>query len=217
MGQRGLFCAPRDGGLISGMLQAPLTGIFLIVEITGGYNVILPLIIVSALTATLCHIIEPASFYVKDLVAMGCLLRPGTDARVLADLNIIELIEKDCIRVRQDMLLGDFIEIIKKSHRDYFPVEDEKNGHFLGMIKLDDIREYIFSSGMYNVVLMGQIMDSDVETVSPDDDLSEVLQRMDKKSLYSMPVVSNNKFLGMVSKATLLDQYRKELIVQTSD
>lgn len=213
----GCFALLGMAGLISGMLQAPLTGIFLIVEITGGYNVILPLIIISALTATICHIIEPSSFYLKDLVAMGCLLRPGTDARVLADLSIVELIEKDCIRVRQDMLLGDFIEIIKKSHRDYFPVEDGKNGHFLGMIKLDDIRPYIFNSGMYNVVLMGQIMDSNVETASPDDDLSEVLHRMDKKRLYSMPVVSNNKFLGMVSKATLLDQYRKELIVQTSD
>ncbi len=81
----GAFALLGMAGLISGMLQAPLTGIFLIVEITGGYSVILPLIIVSALSATLCQYIEPASFYLKDLVEQGHLLRPGTDARVLSD------------------------------------------------------------------------------------------------------------------------------------
>jgi len=79
-------------GLISGILQAPLTGIFLIVEITGSYEVILPLILVSAVSTTLCHYIEPASIYLKGLVEKGHLLRPGTDARVLTDLSIEELL-----------------------------------------------------------------------------------------------------------------------------
>ncbi len=82
----GCFALLGMAGLISGMLQAPLTGIFLIVEISGGYGVILPLILVSVISTTLCHTIEPASFYLKDLVEQGQLLRPGTDARVLSDL-----------------------------------------------------------------------------------------------------------------------------------
>ena len=109
----GCFALLGMAGLISGMLQAPLTGIFLIVEITGGYEVILPLIIVSAISTTLCHYIEPASYYLKDLVERGHLLRPGTDARVLSDLNVHEVIEKDCITVNQNMLLRDFINILK--------------------------------------------------------------------------------------------------------
>ena len=212
----GYYALLGMAGLISGMLQAPLTGIFLIIEITGGWEVILPLIIVSAVTTTLCYYFEPASYYLKDLVEHGHLLRPGTDARVLSDLNVPELIEKDCIIVNQNMLLRDFIAIIKKSRRNFFPVEDDKTGHFLGIIHLDDIRPYLFDPVMYDAVILGQIMNTQVEVVHPDDDLLDVARKMDMKGLFSMPVVVNNRFLGLISKATILDQYRKELMVQTS-
>ena len=212
----GYYALLGMAGLISGMMQAPLTGIFLIIEITGGWEVILPLIMVSAVTTTLCHYFEPASYYLKDLVEHGHLLRPGTDARVLSDLNITELIEKDCIVVKQSMLLRDFVEIIKKSRRNYFPVEDDQNGNYLGMIHLDDIRPYLFNPVMYDAVFLGQIMNTKVEVVHADDDLLDVVSKMDMKGLFSMPVVVNNKFIGLISKATILDQYRKELMVQTS-
>ena len=212
----GYYALLGMAGLISGMLQAPLTGVFLIIEITGGWEVILPLIMVSAVTTTLCHYFEPASYYLKDLVEHGHLLRPGTDARVLSDLNVTELIERDCIVVKQSMLLRDFIDIIKKSHRNFFPVEDDRNGNFLGMIHLDDIRPYLFDPVMYDAVFLGQIMNTQVEMVHPDDDLLDVVRKMDMKGLYSMPVVVNNRFIGLISKATILDQYRKELMVQTS-
>ena len=211
----GCFALLGMAGLISGMLHAPLTGIFLIIEITGSYEVILPLIIVSVSSTTLCHYIEPVSFYLKELVEKGQLLRPGTDARVLSDLSVQELLEKDCIIVKQNMLLRDFINIVKKSHRNYFPVEEKKTGHFMGMIHLDDIRSYLFNPLMYDAVVLGQIMDTDVEVVYLDDDLSEVLRKMDTNRLFSMPVIANRKFIGMISKATLLDKYRKELMVQT--
>ncbi len=213
---QGCFALLGMAGLISGMLQAPLTGIFLIVEITGGYEVILPLIIVSAITTSVCHYIEPAAYYVKELVDRGHLLRPGTDARVLSDLNVSELIEKDCIAVTQNMLLRDFINIVKKSRRNYFPVEDEETGHFMGIIHLDDIRQYLFNPVMYDTVFLGQIMNTRVEVVDPDDDLDDVIRKMDANHLYSMPVVVNNRFMGLISKGNLLDQYRKELMVQTS-
>jgi len=211
----GCFALLGMAGLIGGILQAPLTGIFLIVEITGGYSVILPLIIVSAISSTLCHYMEPASFYLKDLVEQGQLLRPGTDVRVLSDLSIEEVLEKDCIAVTPDMSLRDFINIVKRSHRNYFPVEDRETGDFAGMIHLDDIRPYLFDPIMYDAVFLEQIMNPDVKTVHPDDDLPDVLRKMDENRLFSMPVVDNKKFAGMISKATLLDRYRKELMVQT--
>jgi CIC family chloride channel protein len=204
-------------GVVSGMLQAPLTGIFLIVEITGGYDVILPLIIVSAVSATVCHYVEPASIYLKDLVEQGKLLRPGTDERVLADLSIHELIEKDCVCVHPHMPLREFIEIVKTSRRNYFPVEDTATGRFLGLIHLDDVRPYLFDQVMYDAVFVEQIMTTDIDTVHPDDELARVLNHMDAHRLYSLPVVSENRFVGMISKATLLDQYRKELMVQTCE
>jgi len=212
----GCFALLGMAGLISGILQAPLTGIFLIIEITGGYEVILPLIAVSAISTTLCHYVEPASFYLKDLVRQGHLLRPGTDARVLADLSVYELIETDCITVHPNMLLRKFISIVTQSHRNYFPVTDEHTGNFLGMIHLDDIRPYLFNAGMYDAVFLEQIMNTRVETVQPDDDLSDILEKMDTFHRFSLPVISNRKFIGMISKATLLDQYRKELMVQTN-
>ncbi len=211
----GCFALLGMAGLVSGMLQAPLTGIFLIIEITGSYEVILPLIIVSVISTTLCHYIEPASFYLKELVEKGQLLRQGTDRSVLSDLSVQELLEKDCMVVKQNMLLRNFINIIKKSHRNYFPVEDERTGHFLGIIHLDDIRPYLFNPLMYDAVVLGQMMDTNVEVVYLDDDLSEVLQKMDANRVFSMPVIANKKFIGMISKATLLDKYRKELMVQT--
>jgi CIC family chloride channel protein len=213
--QEGCFVLLGMAGLVSGILQAPLTGIFLIVEITGGYEVILPLIIVSAISTTMCHYMEPASFYLKDLVEKGQLLRPGTDARVLADLEVHELLETDCITVHTDMLLRNFVDIVKQSRRNLFPVEDIQTGHFQGMIYMDDIRPYLFDPLMYDTVLVGQLMNAHVETVSPDDDVVEVLERMDADGLFNMPVVANHRFLGMISKSTLLDQYRKELMVQT--
>ena len=91
----------------------------------------------------------------------------------------------------------------------------QQTHQFLGMIHLDDIRPYLFEPAMHHAVLTGQLMNTRVKTVSLYDDLAEVLQKMDDGGIYSMPVVSDNRFQGMISKATLLDQYRKELMVQT--
>jgi chloride channel protein, CIC family len=212
----GCFALLGMAGLISGILQAPLTGIFLIVEITGGYDFIVPLTIVATVASTVCQYVEPASFYLKDLVDQGQLLRPGTDARVLADIRIGELLETDCIPVTPEMRLGEFLPIIEKSHRNLFPVEDGDSGHFLGMVHLDDVRPYLFNPHLYQAVVLGQLMQTHPDTIGPDDDLVDVLDKMDTLKKFSLPVVSNQRFVGMISKATLLDKYRRELMVQTS-
>ncbi len=211
----GCFGLLGMAGVVSGILQAPLTGMFLIVEITGGYETILPLILVSALSTTLSALLEPVSFYFKDLVEKGYYIRPRTDAKVLADLRIDELVETDCIPVRPDMSLREFIEVIKKSHRNYFPVVDPKTQKLLGLVHLDDIRPYLFDPFFYDTVFVEQIMETNVECVDIDSELAEVLAYMDKKRLFSMPVVANKRFVGMISKATLLDKYRKELMLQS--
>jgi CIC family chloride channel protein len=211
----GCFALLGMAGLISGMLQAPLTGIFLIVEISGGYGSILPLIVVSVVATTVCHKLESASFYLKDLIGQGHLLRPRTDARVLADLSVSELLEHDCVTVRESMRLGQLVDIIKESHRNYYPVEDDRDGHFVGMIHLDDVQPYLFNPELYDAVVLGQLMDSEPAVVSPDEALAEVLERMDRLHKFSLPVVTGNRFIGMISKATLLDTYRRELILQT--
>ena len=211
----GCFALLGMAGLISGILQAPLTGIFLIVEITGSYEVILPLIIVSALTSTFCYYIEPASFYLRDLIEKGQYMRPGTDARVLSDLTVRELVETDYMTVPGDMLIKDFINVIKHSHRYLFPVEDRESSRYLGMIFIDRIRPYLFDPQMHGVLMTEQVMEINVPRVGPDDELADVLGLMELEGLSSLPVVENDRFLGMLSKSVLLDHYRKELIVQT--
>jgi len=202
-------------GLVGGILQAPLTGIFLIVEITGGYEVILPLIIVSSISSTVCYYFEPASIYMKELVEKGHLLRPGTDARVLSDLSIQELIEKNCTVVRPDMTLRELIMVVTQSRRNYYPVEDAENGTFLGLVTFDDIRPYLFETMMYDAVFVEQIMNTELDIAHVGDSVVDVLEIMDSRGIYSMPVVDGGVFIGMVSKATLFDHYRKELMVQT--
>ncbi len=215
LSSEGYFALLGMAGLVSGILQAPLTGIFLIVEITGSYEVILPLIIVSALTSTFCYYIEPASFYLRDLIEKGQYMRPGTDARVLSDLTVRELVETDYMTVPGDMLIKDFIDAIKYSHRYLFPVEDRKSSCYLGMIFIDRIRPYLFDSHMQGVLMTEQVMEVNVPKVKPDDELADVLNLMEREGLSSLPVVENDRFLGMLSKSVLLDHYRKELIVQT--
>ncbi len=211
----GCFALLGMAGLVSGMLQAPLTAIFLVVEITGGYSVILPLIIVAALTSTFCYYIEPGSYYLRDLIEKGQYLRPGTDARVLTDMTVNELIETDYTSIPGDMLLKDFIKMLRKSRRYLFPVEDRATSHYVGMLFVDRIRPYLFDRQMHAVLMVEQLMETGVPAVGPDDELVDVLNLMDREGLNALPVVENNYFIGMVSKAVLLDHYRKELIVQT--
>ncbi|NOX32947.1 MAG: chloride channel protein [Deltaproteobacteria bacterium] len=203
-------------GIISGVMQAPLTGIFLIVEITGGYETILPLIIVSSLSSTMSHYIEPASFYFKELIERGQFLRPGTDARILSDLNISEIIETDYSKVSENMVFREFIELLKNSHQHFFPVIEDNTGEYRGIIQISAIRKYALDPGMYNMIFLNQIMDTEVITASLENDLQEVLDMMDINNMDTIPVVENDWFIGMISKTRILDLYRRELIMQTS-
>lgn len=217
LSNEGCFALLGMAGLLSGMLQAPLTGIFLVVEITGGYDVILPLIIVSALTSTFCYYIEPASYYLRDLIERGQFLRPGTDARVLSDLTVRELVKKVPTILHGDMVLREFLTILEQSKEHLFPVVDPRSGAYQGMIFVDRIRPFLFDRQMHGVLMIEQLMESNVPTVAPDDELSEVLSLMEHEDLEALPVVENRRFVGMLSKSTLLDHYRKELIVQAGN
>jgi len=211
----GCFALLGIAGFLSGMQQAPLTAIFLVVEITGGYDAIVPLIIVSALTSTLCSYIEPGSFYLRELIEKGIYQRSGTDARVLSDLSVAELVETVHSSIPGSMRMTDFMKVLERSRSYLFPVADPVSGDYIGMVFVDRIRPYLFNPQMHPVLLVEQIMERDIPTVRPDDDLAGVLDLMAREGLSVLPVLEKGKFVGLLSKATLLDHYRKELIVQT--
>ena len=210
-----LFILAGMAGTLSGTLGAPLTGIFLIVEITGGYDAILPLLVVSFLTSTLVRLVEKHSIYQYELAEKGLLLRPRTDARILSDIPMKELLERNLVPVSPDMPLSELVPRIQRSGRNYFPVEESKSGHFLGMVNFQDIKEFIFDPVMARSVLVEEVMHTDGPVVSPNETLPEVLKRFDRTGAWSLPVVKDDRFLGLISKATVLDHYRSELKAQT--
>ncbi len=141
--------------------------------------------------------------------------RPRTDGRILADIKPIELLEQDQICIHPDYTLKDLIPVIKKSPRNYFPVIDRESEDFLGMIYFNDIKELIFDPGLQSTILVEEIMHTDLITVSLSDSLSEIQKKFDHTDTWSLPVVEDAKFKGLISKAGMLDLYRKELKVQT--
>ncbi|UCH95206.1 MAG: chloride channel protein [Candidatus Aminicenantes bacterium] len=212
-----LFSLVGMAGMLSGTLHAPLSGIFLIVEITGGYDAILPLLLVSFLTSTLVKLVEKHSIYHYELVKKGLLLRPRTDGRILSEIQPTELLETDLIPIYPEMVLKDLIPLVQKSRRNYFPVEDKKTNEFLGMVYFNDIKQYLFDPNLVNSIIVEEVMQTDLTTVSLTDSVGEILNTFDTTDAWSLPVVENKKFLGLISKATMLDHYRKELKAQTED
>ena len=210
-----LYILAGMAGTLSGTLGAPLTGIFLIVEITGGYDVILPLLVVSFLTYTLVRLAERHSIYQYELAEKGLLLRPRTDARILADIPLTELLEKDLVPVYSDMPLARLIPMIRRSRRNHFPVEERSSRRFLGMVNFVDVKEFLFDEALAQSVLVEEVMHTDDPVVGHDESLPRVLEIFDRTGAWSLPVVEGERFLGLISKSTLLDHYRKELKAQT--
>lgn len=211
----GLFALVGMAGVLSGTLQAPLTAMFLILEITSGYDAILPLLIVTFLTANLVKLAEKHSIYFQELVRKGLLVRPRTDARILTDLRVDELLETDCIRIHADMTLQQLVPVIQKSSRNYFPVEDRESGEFLGMVTFNDIKPYLFTQELLPTIIVEEVMKTDLLVVDRTDSVAEILKKFDQSESWSLPVVEGGRFVGLISKATLLDHYRQELLAQS--
>lgn len=217
LSQSGFFALLGMAGVSSAILQAPLTGIFLILEITGSYTVLLPVVLVSVLSSTLSSFVEPDSIYHKELFRKGLMLRHRTDARVLTEIQLTELLEKDCISIFPTMTLGDFVELAKSSTRNFFPVLEEGTGQYLGMVTLEAAKPYMFDSLLYETILVEAFMTAGLPEVSPEHELPDVINIMDENKAFSLPVVDNGVYLGLVSKGTLLDHYRREMVAQEED
>lgn len=210
----GYFALLGMAGVLSSMLQAPMTGVFLIVEITGSYAMLLPVVLVAVLSASTGHFFERESVYHRELIERRALLRPRTDARVLAELTLWEVLERNCRTIRPEMTLGELWPVVADSSRDYFPVVDKQSGELVGMVHLNDLRPYMFGRGIYDHLLVEEIMQRHPPAVEILDSVADVMDRMDDNGLWSLPVVEDGRFLGLVSKATLLDHYRQELRAQ---
>ena len=187
-------------GLMAGVMQAPMTAIFLIAEITGGYELLMPLSITAAISFATIRVFEPYSIYTKRIAKSGELLTHDSDQAVLTLLKTSDLIESDFCPVHMEDNLGSLVDVVAKSKRNIFPVVDS-NDKFQGFISLDDIRMIMFDREKYNEVFVYNIMKQPPYTVCDCEKMDSVMRKFEKSGAWNLPVVTEeNKYLGFVSK-----------------
>ena len=199
-------------GLMSGVMHAPLTGIFLIAELTGGYELFVPLMIVSVMSYLTINTFEPHSIYAMRLARKGQLITHDKDQAILTIINLESQIETDYKTFTPDMDLGKMVSIISKAHRNIFPVIDQ-NGVFLGVVTLDSIRKYIFRPELYHQFTVTSFMKDPPALLNTNDTLKIATEKFDETQAWNLPVVNDeHQFLGFVSRSGLFNSYREVLV-----
>ena len=198
-------------GLMSGVMQAPLTAIFLIADMTGGYELLIPLILTSTVSYAATRTIEPYSIYTKRIAKKGELLTHDSDQAVLTLLKTSDLIESDFIPVKIDASLGQLVEVVATSKRNIFPVIDDRN-HFHGYVSLEDIRQDMFHPEKYEKMHVYNFMVSAPAYVYIDEKMDSVMNKFEKTQAWNLPVVDHDRtYIGFVSKSKIFSAYRDQL------
>ncbi len=198
-------------GLMAGVMQAPLTAIFLIAEISGGYELLVPLILTSSISYGFTRIFEKYSIYTKRIAAIGELLTHDSDQAVLTLMHASDLIEEDFRTVRIDATLGELVNAVEQSERNIFPVLDSK-GRFQGFVTLASIRKDMFSPELYPQKHVYNYMQTAPEYVYADEPMDSVMRKFEKTGAWNLPMVDEErKYLGFLSKSKIFNAYREEL------
>ena len=197
-------------GVMSGVMHAPLMAIFLTAEMTGGYDLFLPLLIVSTLSYMTIKAFLPYSIYTMRLAKEGDLLTHGKDKAVLTLLKVENVIEKDFKPVHPDMTLKQVVDIIATSNRNLFPVIDDK-GMLMGVVLLDDIRNIMFRTDLYKKMTVSRFMSSAPARIELNMSMDDVMKIFDVTHAWNLPVVNNGKYVGFVSKSKIFNSYRRVL------
>ena len=206
------FALMGMAGLMSGVMHAPLTGVFLIAELTGGYALFLPLMIVSVCAYLTIIVFEPHSIYSMRLAKKGELVTHHKDKAVLTLMNMESIIETDFQVVRPDMDLGELVRAVSKSSRNLFPVVDVRE-ELLGAVVLDDIRNIMFRQELYHRYRVENLMTVSQSRIYTNDSMEVVMRKFDETGAWNLAVVDeHNKYKGFVSKSKMLNSYRQVLV-----
>ncbi len=198
-------------GILSGVFYAPLTAIFLIAEITGGYELMIPLMIVSAISNTVTHYADPLSMEGKKLSNMLNQTVENRDKFLLSKLDLSSLIETNFSIIGPNEPIHSLIRVISSSNRNTFPVVNDKN-EFMGIIRMDDIRSIIFSPEKYEKLSVTDLTTKPAAVIGMDENLHTVLKKFDDTNQWNLPVVDGTQYIGFVSKSSVLAKYRSELL-----
>lgn len=198
-------------GVLCGVVYAPLTAIFLIAEITGGYTLFVPLMLVSAIAYTTVSVVNPDAPHVSTLKARGDYLKGDRDMQVLDRLNINKLIETNFVTVPVKGYLSDLVKAISVSQRSVFPVVDS-DGKLKGVITLDQVREIMFDQEQQESVKIANVMMQPPSIVYYGERMPSVMQKFEQEDAWNLPVIDQDKkYVGMVSKSRIFSVYRKQL------
>ena len=199
-------------GMMAGVMHAPLTAVFLIAELTGGYALFLPLMIVAISSYATIIMFEPHSIYSMRLAKKGKLITHHKDKAVLTLLKIDSVLETDFVVVRPDMTLGDVVNAITQSSRSIFPVVDQ-DGMLLGLVLVDDIRNIMFRPELYERLKVSKFMVSAPANIIADMQMEKIMQLFDDTKAWNLPVVDKQGvYLGFVSKSKIFNSYREVLV-----
>jgi CIC family chloride channel protein len=198
-------------GLIAGVLHAPLTALFLIAEITRGYELIIPLMITAAIAYLTSKYFVPHSVYNMQLAKRGELLTRHKDKAVLTLMKLKSEVETDFTVLSPELSLGELVKVVAQSKRNLFPVVGQ-DGMLQGIITLDDIREIMFKPKLYDEVFIETLMTQPPTFVSSQDNMDEVMKKFTDTNAWNLPVIDDKKYVGFVSKSKLFNAYRKVLI-----
>lgn len=211
------FALMGMAGVMAGVMHAPLTGTFLIAELTGGYELLLPLLIVSTISYATIHSFEPHSIYAMRLAKKGELITHQKDKAVLTLMDVKSLIEHNFQVVNPDMTLGDMVKVITQSSRNVFPVVDNE-GKLSGVVLIDNIRNIMFRPELYNKFKITRFLVSPPAVISTNMHMEKIMSLFDKTKAWNLPVIDENgKYLGFVSKSSILNNYRKVLVDNFSE
>lgn len=197
-------------GILSGLFHAPLTGIFLIAEITGGYNLMIPLMIVSSISFAISKRFEKHSLDVKNLAKKGHAFTSNKDTNILSTLDTNSIIQTDYLTVTPNENLEKLVDLISHSNQVIFAVVDAEN-HLLGIVHFNDIREIIFNTYRVKYTLVKEIMTEPADIIYPDDSMELVMNKFEKSRKAFLPVLKNDKYFGFISKSVALEAYRTKL------
>ena len=204
------FALAGMAGLMAGVMHAPLTAIFMIAEITGGYGLIIPLMITASLSFIFTRQFLPHTIYTKQLARRGELITHDKDRAILTLMNMKEVVENNFIAVQREDSLGDLVDIFKRSNRNLFPVLD-KEGQLTGVLTLDDFKQLLFDSKQYDKVKVSELMYSPPAVVSAYDTMEVVMNKFKHSNAWNLPVTKDGKYIGFISKSKLFSVYRRKL------
>jgi CIC family chloride channel protein len=201
-------------GILSGIYHAPLTALFLIAEITGGYNLLIPLMIVSSISFAISRYFEKFGMDTKKLAGSGVILTGDKDKNILNSISTSRIVETDFIKLFPTQTLGNFVKVISGSRRNIFPVVNDQN-KLLGIIVLDNVREIIFKHELYDKVLVKELMSMPPEVIAPYESMDSVMKKFDETGAWNLPVIDEGTYIGFISKSSIFSNYRNKLIDQS--